>query len=86
MKKIPIWKRKIMEIQAKRIMNKIYKDNEIDLRNIKDTIADEIENKTTKEQTNYIIILCSEIISGFEEKETRQFCIDMIKTVVENIP
>ncbi len=79
------WQKRKMQRVARKILVKLYKEHMEDLEIIKDNIADLIEDKDTTEQINMVTIICSEIISGFEEVKDRNAVMDMIKITVQNL-
>lgn len=85
MAKIPTWKRALVEAQAKNRINQLYKQKTPELEEIKNKIADMIEKSKEEEHLQLLVIICSEIIAGLEEKSDRDFVIEMTKTTIGKI-
>ena len=85
MAKISAWQKALMKRKVKGEMNKLYKDNSKVMEEIKDRIAEAIENIDERKQLNFVIILCSEIIAGFDEKEHQEFIISMVQETIKNL-
>lgn len=77
------WKERMVRVQAKREMKKLYKKHSKKLEEIKDKIADYMESVKEEQQMHALIILCSETIAGFENKEKQEFILEGTKKTLE---
>lgn len=79
------WKKKLMEHQAKRAITKQSKDFRKRITPFMDFLVTQMETATDEEAQNLAIYICTEVISGFEEKEQKKFVYDSLGLTLENM-
>lgn len=74
-----------MKRRAKKVITKLYQSVTPQLEDIKDKIGDLMDSVPDENQLNLMVIICSEIISGFEEIKDQEFILDTIKQTLEEL-
>lgn len=82
---IPKWQRVLAQRKLKKQIIKQYNVISGQLEGIKDQLGDLIEKQDEDRQLHSVIIVCAELIAGFEEKKDQDFIVDMVKTTLDNL-
>lgn len=82
--KLAGWQRVLMKRKAKKEMVKIYNNHVVFLEDIKDKVGNLMDLVEEKHQLHLLVILCAELISGFEKKKDQEFLCTAITETVKN--